>query len=86
MEEAKRNYKKLARQYHPDFNKDPHAEEAMKVINKAYALATGKEKPAMPPQQPQPQQPIVVRWTWTTYTYGSPFTASGISTNGSGYW
>ena len=36
----KRAYRKLARQYHPDVNKEPGAEEKFKEIGKAYeALA-----------------------------------------------
>src|SRR4051794_17844573 len=35
-EEIQRAYRKLARQYHPDVNKDPGAEEKFKEISEAY--------------------------------------------------
>ena len=34
-DEIKKAYRKLARQYHPDVNKDPTAEEKFKEINAA---------------------------------------------------
>ncbi|HEU0087612.1 MAG TPA: DnaJ domain-containing protein, partial [Pseudonocardiaceae bacterium] len=37
-EELQRAYRKLARQYHPDVNKDPGAEERFKEINEAYSV------------------------------------------------
>jgi curved DNA-binding protein len=36
QEEIQRAYRKLARQYHPDVNKDPGAEERFKDISEAY--------------------------------------------------
>ncbi|ATZ17980.1 hypothetical protein EMELA_v1c04290 [Mesoplasma melaleucae] len=41
--EIKQAYKILAKRYHPDNNKDPEAEEMMKLINKAYNILKGKE-------------------------------------------
>ncbi len=35
-EEAKKKYRKLTKQYHPDVNKDPEAESKFKKINEAY--------------------------------------------------
>ncbi|MGH3662548.1 MAG: DnaJ domain-containing protein, partial [Micromonosporaceae bacterium] len=35
-QEIQRAYRKLARQYHPDVNKDPGAEEMFKQISEAY--------------------------------------------------
>lgn len=37
-------YKKLARKYHPDINKDPGAEERFKSINSAYDVLGDQEK------------------------------------------
>ena len=34
--EIKRAYRRLARRYHPDVNKDPAAEEQFKEVNEAY--------------------------------------------------
>lgn len=44
--EIKKAYRKLARQYHPDVNKDPKAEEKFKEINAAYEVLSDKEKRA----------------------------------------
>ncbi|ATZ21522.1 J domain-containing protein [Mesoplasma tabanidae] len=41
--QIKQAYKTLAKKYHPDNNKDPEAEEMMKLINKAYNILKGKE-------------------------------------------
>lgn len=44
-EEIKINYRKLAKKYHPDTNKDnPKAEEMFKNINEAYATLMNDEK------------------------------------------
>ena len=44
--EIKKAYRKLARQYHPDVNKDPKAEEKFKEINAAYEVLSDKSKRA----------------------------------------
>ena len=44
--EIKKAYRKLARQYHPDVNKDPDAEDKFKEINSAYEILSDKEKKA----------------------------------------
>jgi len=44
--EIKKAYRKLARQYHPDVNKDPAAEEKFKEINAAYEVLSDKDKKA----------------------------------------
>ncbi|HEY2724219.1 MAG TPA: DnaJ C-terminal domain-containing protein [Pseudonocardiaceae bacterium] len=36
--EIQRQYRKLARQYHPDVNKDPGAEERFKEVSEAYSV------------------------------------------------
>jgi molecular chaperone DnaJ len=45
-DEIKAAFRKLARQYHPDVNKEPHAEEKFKEINEAYGVLSDKEKRA----------------------------------------
>jgi curved DNA-binding protein len=44
--EIKKAYRKLARQYHPDVNKDKGAEEKFKEINSAYEILSDKKKKA----------------------------------------
>lgn len=44
--EIKKAYRKLARQYHPDVNKSPEAEEKFKELNAAYEVLSDKEKKA----------------------------------------
>lgn len=43
-EEIKKSYRKLAREWHPDQNKDPKAEEKFKEISEAYAVLSDSEK------------------------------------------
>ena len=45
-DEIKAAFRKLARQYHPDVNKEDHAEEKFKEINEAYGVLSDKEKRA----------------------------------------
>jgi molecular chaperone DnaJ len=44
QEDIKKAYRKLARQYHPDTNKDPGAEERFKAISEAYDVLGDAEK------------------------------------------
>ncbi len=43
-DEIKRAFRKLARKYHPDINKDPGAEAKFKEINEAYEVLSDAEK------------------------------------------
>src|SRR5512138_3042368 len=43
-DEIKSAFRKLARQYHPDVNKSPDAEERFKEINEAFAILSDEEK------------------------------------------
>ena len=43
-EELKSAFRSLARQYHPDVNKDANAEEKFKEINEAYAVLSDPDK------------------------------------------
>ncbi|MFN2183016.1 MAG: molecular chaperone DnaJ [Anaerolineae bacterium] len=46
QEEIKRSFRRLARQYHPDVNKDSEAEAKFKEINEAYEVLCDTEKRA----------------------------------------
>ncbi len=46
-EEIKRAYRKLARQYHPDVNSEPDAQERFKQINAAYEVLSDPQKRQM---------------------------------------
>lgn len=43
-DDLKAAFRKLARQYHPDVNKEPDAEEKFKEINEAYAILSDPDK------------------------------------------
>lgn len=42
--QIKQAYRQLARQYHPDLNDSPHAEDQIKRINEAYTVLSDAEK------------------------------------------
>src|ERR1700712_4265355 len=42
-EEVQQAYRRLARQNHPDVNKDPGAEERFKEINEAYSVLSDED-------------------------------------------
>lgn len=44
QDEIKKAFRRLARQYHPDVNKDPGAETTFKEINEAYEVLSDPEK------------------------------------------
>ncbi len=43
-DEIKRSYRKLARKYHPDVSKEPHAEERFKEVQEAYEVLKDPKK------------------------------------------
>ncbi|MGB9768785.1 MAG: DnaJ domain-containing protein, partial [Dictyoglomus turgidum] len=46
QDEIKQAYRRLVRQYHPDLNKDPGAQEKFKEINEAYEVLSDPQKRA----------------------------------------
>ncbi|HOJ93526.1 MAG TPA: molecular chaperone DnaJ [Dictyoglomaceae bacterium] len=46
QEDIKKAYRKLVRQYHPDLNKDPGAQDKFKEINEAYEVLSDPQKRA----------------------------------------
>lgn len=55
--ELKRAYRKLAREYHPDVNPDPHAQERFKEITQAYEVLTDPERRRIVDAGGDPMQP-----------------------------
>jgi molecular chaperone DnaJ len=47
QDEVKKAFRRLARQYHPDVNKEPAAESMFKEINEAYEVLSDPDKRAM---------------------------------------
>ena len=45
-EEIRRSYRRLARKYHPDINKEPGAEDRFKQLSEAYEVLRDKDKRA----------------------------------------
>src|SRR5699024_9371455 len=45
-DEIKKSYRKLARQYHPDVNKEPNAADKFKEVKEAYEILNNDQKRA----------------------------------------
>lgn len=54
QEEARKAFKKLAAQYHPDVNKDPDAEARFKKVNEAYQIVQSGKSTDLQDRQRQP--------------------------------
>lgn len=72
QEEIKKAYRRLARKYHPDFNKDPEAQEKFKEINEAYQVLSDPEKRRLYDQYGH--DAFVAQQGGTSYQdFGTPF-------------
>jgi pantothenate kinase len=78
LEEVKKNFKRLVKQWHPDVNKSPEAEEYMKRLNWAYQKGLAYFANPQRYQQPQVQRSqsyvVIIRVNVygssnTTFTY-----------------
>ncbi len=56
-DEIKKAYRKLAKQYHPDTNKDSNAEEKFKELSEAYSVLSDSEQRARYDRGPAPINP-----------------------------
>src|SRR5690606_39762832 len=72
QEEIKQAYRRLARKYHPDVNKEPDAEEKFKEVKEAYEVLGDKQKKAQYDQ-------------YGHSGVNSDFTGSGFSANDFGF-
>src|SRR6058998_1293471 len=58
--EIKSAYRRLARQYHPDVNKDPKATERFKLINEAYEVRPARDRLGTDPARAGVCSPVPV--------------------------
>lgn len=73
IEECRISFRRLAKKYHPDVNKEPGALEKFLLIKKSLDFLSDPErKAAFDNPQPHPQPVITVTWysTGTTSYYG----------------
>ncbi|WP_433796448.1 DnaJ C-terminal domain-containing protein [Actinoplanes sp. CA-252034] len=70
QQDIQRAYRRLARRYHPDLNKDPGAEERFKQINEAYAVLSD-------PKSRLRYDRYGERWRQIPQDHDSPVSAAG---------
>lgn len=69
-QDIKRAYRKLAKQYHPDVNKDPGAQDQFKAIQEAFDVLSDPDKKANYDRYGSPEGPTVGRGTYDGDGYG----------------
>ncbi len=73
-DEIKSAYRKLSKQFHPDVNKEPDAEDKFKKINEAYSVLSDPDLKSRYDQPPQHHNPFDSWNVVKTQSFNTPIT------------